>query len=55
MLVKRRTNVYDFNFHLVFVTKYRKAIFINEQFKNDMKQILLRIAKNKKVTVEHLQ
>lgn len=55
MLVKNRTNVYDFNFHLVFVTKYRKEIFVNEQFRNDMKQILLKIAENKNVTVEHLE
>ena len=55
MLIKRITSVYDFNFHLVFVTKYRKAIFINEQLRNNMKQILLKIAKNKNVTVEHLE
>ena len=41
MLVKRRTSVYDFNFHLFFVTKYRKAIFVNEQLSNDMQQSLL--------------
>ena len=55
MLSKRRTSVYDFNFYLVFVTKYRKAIFVNEQLSNEMQQSLLKIAKNKNVTVEHLE
>lgn len=55
MLIENRTNVYDFNFHLVFVTKYRKEIFVNEQFRKEMKQILEQIAFNKNVTIEHLE
>ncbi|MCA7081952.1 transposase, partial [Staphylococcus aureus] len=31
MIKHERTNVYDFNFHLVWVTKYRKPVFTTEE------------------------
>ena len=55
MLVKERTSVYDFSFHLVFVTKYRKAIFTTDEMQTDMKNILLNIAKNNDVEVNSLE
>lgn len=55
MLVKERTSVYDFSFHLVFVTKYRKAIFTTDEMRTDMKNILLDIAKNNDVEVNSLE
>ncbi len=55
MLVKERTSVYDFSFHLVFVTKYRKAIFTTDEMQTDMKNILLDIAKNNDVEVNSLE
>ena len=55
MLVKNRTNIYDFNFHLVFVTKYRKKVFVNDKLRNEMKVFLQSIAYNKGVRVEHLE
>lgn len=55
MIVRNRTNVYDFNFHLVFVTKYRKAIFINEALRNDMKAILKQLAYDIHIQIEHLE
>ena len=55
MLVKERTSVYDFSFHLVFVTKYRKAIFTTEKMRSEMKNILLDIAKNNNVEVNSLE
>ena len=55
MLVKERTSVYDFSFHLVFVTKYRKAIFTTEKMQSEMKNILLDIAKNNVVEVNSLE
>lgn len=55
MLVKNRTCVYDFNFHLVFVTKYRKAVFVSDELRNDMKNILKNIATNKHVEIKHLE
>ena len=51
ILKRERTAVYDLNFHLVFVTKYRKQIFTTDQLKDDIKLILLNIAKNKEVEV----
>lgn len=55
MIVRNRTNVYDFNFHLVFVTKYRKAIFTNEALRNDMKAILKQLAYDIHIQIEHLE
>lgn len=55
MLKKERTSVYDFNFHLVFVTKYRKVIFTTEKMRSEMKNILLDIAKNNDVEVTSLE
>lgn len=55
MLKRERTNVYDFNFHLVFVTKYRKQIFTNDILREEMKTILLSIAKNKEIEVNSIE
>ncbi|KRL79429.1 IS200/IS605 family transposase [Ligilactobacillus equi] len=55
MLKKERTNVYDFNFHLVFVTKYRKQIFTTDELRNNMKTILLSIAENKEIEVSSIE
>lgn len=52
---KERTNVYDFNFHLVFVTKYRKQIFTTDELRNNMKTILLSIAENKEIEVSSIE
>ena len=40
MIVKTRTNVHDFNFHLVWVTKYRVSVFDTDLKRNEMKLIL---------------
>lgn len=55
MLRKERTSVYNFSFHLVFVTKYRKEIFTTDEMRTDMKNILLDIAKNNDVEVNSLE
>ena len=55
MLIKNRTNVYDFHFHLVIVTKYRKRIFTNTQRHDDIINIFKNIAKNKGITIEHIE
>lgn len=54
MLIKNRTNVYDFKYLLVFTTKYREEIFSNNHLCDDMQQILETIATNKNVLVERL-
>ena len=43
MMVKTRTNVYDFNFHLVWVTKYRKETFTTIEKQNAMQDMLTHI------------
>ena len=55
MLIKNRSNTYDFNFHLVFVTKYRKKVFTNDKLRSEMKDFLQSIAYKKGVHVEHLE
>src|SRR5699024_12742608 len=55
MLVKERTSVYNFSFHLVFVTKYRKVIFTTDEMRTEMKNILLNIAKNNDFEVNSLE
>ena len=55
MLLKERTKIYDFNFHLVWVTKYRKNIFINKRLSNSMIEILKNIADGNGVTIQHIE
>ncbi|GAY76094.1 IS200/IS605 family transposase [Sporolactobacillus inulinus] len=55
MLIYGRTNVYDFNFHLVWPTKYRREIFTTNERHDEMKNILLSIAENKGISVEHIE
>ena len=55
MLIKNRTNVYDFNFHLVFVTKYRRAVFTTPKLRGDMADILNKHASEKGYHIENLK
>lgn len=55
MLLKERTKTYDFNFHLVWVTKYRKPIFINNALSTSMVTILENIAKGNGVTIHNIE
>ena len=55
MLKHNRTNVYDFNFHLVFVTKYRQKIFNTYNKQKAMKDILKNIAKGNNVIIQSIE
>ena len=55
MIVKTRTNVYDFNFHLVWVTKYRKEIFTTIEKQNAMQDILTHICDEYDIVIQSLQ
>lgn len=55
MLKYNRTNVYDFNFHLVFVTKYRQKIFDTQEKQDLMKNILKNIAKGNDVIIQSIE
>ena len=50
-MIETRTSVYDFHFHLVFVTKYRKSIFDTTEKQEELKTLLYSFAeKNGSVT-----
>lgn len=55
MLKHNRTNVYDFNFHLVFVTKYRQKIFDTQDKQELMKNILKNIAEGNDVIIQSIE
>lgn len=55
MLIRNRTNVYDFNFHVVIVTKYRKKLFNTQEYVNDIKKILYHLARKINVSIERLE
>lgn len=55
MLVKTRTNVYDFNFHLVWVTKYRKEVFTEKTLCEDMKEILCKLAEDNDIVIQNIE
>lgn len=55
MIKHERTNVYDFNFHLVWVTKYRKHVFTTEKRVADMKTILKDIAKRNSIEISNME
>ena len=38
MLVNARTSVTDMNYHLVFVTKYRKKMFTTKELRDKLKK-----------------
>jgi len=55
MIKYERTNVYDFNFQLVWTTKYRKKIFTTEKQVDAMKAILKKIAERNSVELSHME
>lgn len=55
MIKKTRTNVYDFNFHLVWVTKYRASIFKDDAKRNTMKQIFQDIAEHYDIDIQEME
>ncbi|MFC6253083.1 IS200/IS605 family transposase [Secundilactobacillus hailunensis] len=54
MIKHERTNVYDFNFQLVWVTKYRKPIFTTDERITAMKAILTEIAERNTVEIANM-
>lgn len=55
MLRKERTNVTNCNYHLVFVTKYRKEIFTNDEKRQYLKDVLLKLATNTNTEIEQIE
>ena len=55
MLINARTSVTNMNYHLIFVTKYRKQMFTTPKLKNKLKTILQSIADYKGVTIQSME
>ena len=55
MIIHEEGYVYNFNFQLVFVTKYRRKIFDTQEKVDAMKAILQRQATISEVTVSQLE
>ena len=53
--IYERGYVYNFHFHLIWVTKYRNPAFTTPELVQEMKDILLRIAQLNDVTVEEME
>lgn len=55
MIKKNQTSVYNMNYHLVLVTKYRKVIFDTEDLQNDMKKLLIDYSKKHNIELESIE
>lgn len=53
--VYERGYVYNFHFHLIWVTKYRRQVFTTPALVNEMKDILCHIAETSDVRIEEME
>lgn len=53
--VYTRRYIYNFHFHLIWVTKYRHKTFTTEELTNEMKKILQQVAKDNGITIERME
>ena len=54
-MIETRIAVYDFHFHLVFVTKYRKSIFDTTEKQEELKTLLASFAEKNGSTIESVE
>lgn len=54
-MIETRTCIYDFHFHLVFVTKYRKSIFDTNEKQEELKTLLASFAEKNGSTIESVE
>lgn len=54
-MIETRTSVYDFHFHLVFVTKYRKSIFDTNEKQEELKMLMSSFAEKNGSTIETIE
>lgn len=54
-MIETRTCIYDFHFHLVFVTKYRKSIFDTKEKQEELKTLLASFAEKNGSTIESIE
>ena len=50
-----RGYVYNTNYHIIWVTKYRNACFTTPELANEMKSILLDVAKIADITIQEME
>ncbi|WP_236157801.1 IS200/IS605 family transposase, partial [Lactobacillus delbrueckii] len=55
MIVYERGCVYNFNFHLVFVTKYRKEVFDSPEKVEEMKGLLQKRADMSDIQIQEME
>ena len=53
--IYERNYVYNFHFHLIWVTKYRKPAFTTPELVNEMKETLKELAQEKDVKIEEME
>ena len=54
-MIETRIAVYDFHFHLVFVTKYRKSIFDTTEKQEELKTLMSSFAEKNGSTIESVK
>lgn len=54
-MIETRTCIYDFHFHLVFVTKYRKSIFDTNEKQEELKTLLVSFAEKNGSVIEDVE
>lgn len=54
-MIETRTCIYDFHFHLVFVTKYRKSIFDTKEKQEELKKLLKSFAAKNGSDIEAIE
>lgn len=54
-MIETRIAVYDFHFHLVFVTKYRKSIFDTNEKREELKTLLSSFAEKNGSAIESVK
>lgn len=54
-MIETRTCIYDFHFHLVFVTKYRKSIFNTNEKQEKLKTLMSSFAEKNGSTIESIE
>lgn len=53
--VYTRRYIYNFHYHLIWVTKYRNKTFVTEQLSNEMKSILQLVADDNDIVIEKME
>ncbi|UVW04550.1 IS200/IS605 family transposase [Limosilactobacillus fermentum] len=53
--VYTRRYIYNFHYHLIWVTKYHNKTFVTEQLSNEMKSILQLVADDNDIVIEKME